>query len=151
MVEPITFIIIYSFLYWFLVHTSLQGISLLNNYHRVTIVNLKGPKVIKLPTRVHNGLCMTCVLHAYSHLVKGTGITKRQQLFTFYHGRDPNRPSQRKLMFMGSLEYCVLYTAKQQVVRSDDTTYFTNLTIKPFLTLHLNDNYYAGIKMNVVN
>ena len=94
----------------------------------------KVTKVTKLPKIISNDLRMTCILQVYSHLVTGHDKSKQQQhdeMFSFYHDRQPNCPIQIKMLCMGSLEYRDLYFAKQEVVTSDDATCSAALIIKP--------------------
>ena len=59
-------------------------------------------KVIeRLPNEIRNELRMVCALKGYSHMRGGKGKTLRQQndfMYTFYHGKEPSRPSQINLL-----------------------------------------------------
>jgi len=102
-----------------------------------------------LPKIIRDELRMTVALQGYSHLIQGKGRTIKSQydqMFIFYHGQKPNRPSQIKLLCDGAASYRDMYESSQSAVtsKSPDLSSTSILTLKSSLTLDLNVNYRCG-------
>ena len=106
--------------------------------------------MVKSKPLLHNTICdelrMTVALQGFSHLIQGKGRTMKSQydqMFIFYHGQKPNRPSQIKLLCDGAASYRDIYDSTQSVVTSESTDQSSKsiITLKTTLTLDLNINY----------
>ena len=105
-----------------------------------------------LPKHIRDELKMTCALQGFSRLLQGNSKTTKLQwdeMFIFYHGQLPNRPSQIKMLANGTATYRDLYDSSQVVVttKSANSPPSSVLTLKPNLSLDLNTNYRAGIEI----
>ena len=95
---------------------------------------------------------MTVALHAFSHIKGGNGKTTKMQndaMFSYYHGVQPQRPSQIKMLCDGNLRYHALYKVVQKQITNKDAPLKHNLVLKSELSLNLNSNYRAGKEINV--
>ena len=78
-------------------------------------------KIEKLPSSIRNELRMSCALRGHSLMKGGKGKTIKQQvdfMNVFYHGKEPSRPSQIKLLCSGTLHYSALYEVEQRISTS---------------------------------
>ena len=102
-----------------------------------------------LPKAIRDELRMTVALHGYSHLVQGKGRTTTSQydhMYIFYHGLEPNRPSQVKMLCDGAAVYRDLYDSTQVTVTSKAVNQPSKsiLTLKSSLSRDLNVSYHCG-------
>ena len=92
----------------------------------------KGTKV-RLPTSIRNELQIVCAMRGYSHIKGGKGKTLMQQydaLYTYYHGKQPSRPSQIEILCEGTLKYSDLYDSVIKPTTSKTNEKITELVLK---------------------
>ena len=109
-------------------------------------------KKITLPKHIWDELKMTCALQGFSCLLQGNSKTiklQHDEMYIFYHGQLPNRPSQIKMLCNGTATYRDLYDSSQILVKnkSANSPSTSVLTVKPSLSLDLNTNYRVGIEI----
>ena len=91
------------------------------------------PKTKKLPKQVRDELRMTVALQAFSHIKGGKGKTTKMQndaMFSYYHGVQPQRPSQIKMLCDGNLRYHALYKVVQKQITNKDAPLKLNFVLK---------------------
>ena len=82
---------------------------------------MKKTSKVKLPFNIRNELRMLCAMKGYSSMKGGKGKTLMQQydtLYAYYHGKEPSRPSQIKILCSGGYGYGDLYDSIQKVATS---------------------------------
>ena len=84
-------------------------------------MKMKKTSKVKLPFNIRNELRMLCAMKGYSSMKGGKGKTLMQQydtLYAYYHGKEPSRPSQIKILCSGGYGYGDLYDSIQKVATS---------------------------------
>ena len=69
-----------------------------------------------LPKHIRDELRMTVALRGYDYLKKSgpkTLVLQANELYEFYHGKEPSRPSQILLLTQGMLQYSSLFEVHQ--------------------------------------
>jgi len=112
------------------------------------MVTKKRAALPKLPKLIRDEIRMTCALKGFSNLIQGKGKNRNQQydqMYIFYHGKKPHRPSQIRMLCNGQGSYRDMYDSSQVMVtsKSGDTESVTRLYLKPSLHLDLNTDYRA--------
>ena len=131
-------------------HDDNSGVLLADATRRLQQYTPKMPKVAKikrtkkkvvkpLPKKIRNELTLCCALKGYNTLA----ICKSQRLkdqyktmATFYHGRQPNHPSQIKLLCAASYTYRRLFNTTTSIAlkKIDTTSSISPITLKTELT-----------------
>ena len=106
-------------------------------------------KIVPLPKGIRDELRMTCALKGYSAIKCGGGKKLTQQYSNIeknYHGKEPNHPSQIKLLSEASLSYSCLYdtVSHSATKKKDDKNTITRYKLKQSLTLDSDRTYYSG-------
>ena len=78
---------------------------------------------------------MACALQGHNHMRGGKGKTLRQRndfMHTFYHGKEPSRPSQIDSLRKGSYQRVDLHETKQSMSasKSDSSSTTTESSLK---------------------
>lgn len=115
-------------------------------------VSKKKTPLPKLSKVIRDEIRMTCALKGFSTLIQGNGKTNNRQfdqMYHFYHGKKPHRPSQIEMLCKGHGSYRALYNLSQVTVTSKNgsTESVNRLFLKPSLHLDLNVNYRADIEL----
>ena len=115
-------------------------------------VSKKKTPLPKLSKVIRDEIRMTCALKGFSTLIHGNGKNNNRQfdqMFHFYHGKKPHRPSQIEMLCKGHGSYRALYNLSQVTVTSKNgsTESVNRLFLKPSLHLDLNFNYRADIEL----
>ena len=99
----------------------------------------KKGKTLPLPKSIRDKLRMTCALRGYSDMKCGKSKKLNDQyddMYTFFHGKPPDHPSQIHLLANANIIYKDLYesvdgtSTKKSNEQKDVTTYYlkTNLS-----------------------
>ena len=106
-----------------------------------------------LPKHIRDELRMTCAIRALDYLKKSgpkTLIHQAREVYDFFHGKEPTRPSQILLLSKGMGVYSSLYEIHQlPALRDNDSVITTKrLRLKEELSLDLASPYFSELDIN---
>ena len=108
------------------------------------------PKVVPLPRYIRDELRITCALNGFNNMKcrKSKKLpTQHNYMSKFYHGQEPNNPSQIKLLANAHINFRELFDEVDAVATSkkDDIGTAKKYMLKSELTRDTMRNYYSDV------